>query len=211
MLGKSSFENNVFWIIKYLKDVLLFFSQPLPSFLKQTLFYATAFSTLDQNVALKTNGRSVLQCGHCSHHRAFFVSMYQMILGRGESRDHSGPSRLTSTHWHIESFLVSLNPKTLLFFFRSAIQEPWKKPWIDRDVVCLSGAYVVVVKISADPLALQQNCGVPSKGEDRRVSQTVFKACLRHCWRDVEMVPHNVTLKQEKPQPTQSQTTGEIM
>lgn len=154
---------------------------------------------------LKVNGRSLLQRGHRFYHRAFFVSMYQMISGSGESRDYSGPGRFTSTCWYIESFLVSLNPKTLLFFFfffRSAIQEPWKKPWVDRDVVCLSGAYVVVVKISADPLALQQNCGVPSKGEDRRVSQTVFKTCLCHCWRNVEVVPHNVTFKQEKPQPT---------
>lgn len=132
-------------------------------------------------------------------------------LVRGESRDHTGPGGLTSTHWHIKGFLLSLKNPNCSLFFKSGIQEFWKELWIDIDVVCPSGAYVVVVEISADQLALQQTCGVPSKGEGRCVSQTVFKTCLHHCWRDAEVVPHNVTLQQEKPQPTQSQTTREVM
>ena len=80
-----------------------------------------------------------------------------------------------------------------------------------RRGLSISGVYVVVAEISADQLVLQQTCGVPSKGEGRRVSQTVFKTCLHHRWRDAEVVPHNITLQQEKPQPTQGQTAGEVM
>lgn len=155
VLGKSSFENHVFWIIKYLKYIFLFFSQQLPTFPKETLFYATASDISGQKLALKISGWSLLQCGHHFYHRALFMSMYQMMFW---DRGIQGPcwswrTRFHSlAHWGFSG--VSKKPK-LFSFFKSGIQELWKELWIDTDVVCLSGAYVVVVEISADQLALQ--------------------------------------------------------
>lgn len=54
---------------------------------------------------------------------------------------------------------------------------------------------VVVVEISANQHALQKTCGVPRKGEEGFVRQAIFKTCLHHCWRDAEVVPHNITLQ----------------
>lgn len=92
-------------------------------------------------------------------------------------------------------------------FFKSGIQELWKELRIDTDMVCLS---VVVVEISADNLLCSRPVGFPARGR-ADISQTIFKTCLHHCWRDAEVVPHNITLQQGKPQPTQSQTTREVM
>lgn len=80
-LEKSSFKNHVFWIIKYLKDIFLFFSQQLPGFPKETSYHATALDTLDQNLALKISERRLSQSGHRFYHGALFMSMYQMKSG----------------------------------------------------------------------------------------------------------------------------------
>lgn len=84
-------------------------------------------------------------------------------------------------------------------------------PFTGKLRVCLYKEYAVVVKISANKLALNQTCGVLSKGESRCVRQTVFMACLHCCWRYVEAVPQHITLQQKQPHPTQSQTTGKVM
>lgn len=203
---KSSLENHVFWIIKYLKVIFLFFSQRLPSFPKQNLFHATTFDSWDQNLSLMiSRQRSPWQCVHHFYHTALFMCMYHIMFG-----DYTGPAGLSSAprnYWGFSDVTEDSNCS----LFKSRIQELWNKLWVDTDVVCLSGACVVVVEISADQHALQKTCGVPSKGEEGFVRQAIFKTCLHHCWRDAEVVPHNITLQQEKPQLTQRQTTGEMM
>lgn len=75
-LEKSSFENHVFWIIKYPKDIFLSFSQRMTSFPKQNLFHATTLDPWDQNLSLMISGRrSPLQCGHHFYHTALFMCM----------------------------------------------------------------------------------------------------------------------------------------
>lgn len=56
----------------------------------------------------------------------------------------------------------------------------------------------------------KKTCGVPSKRKEGFACQTIFKTFLHRCWRDAEVVPHNITPQQEKPQLTQRQTTGEM-
>lgn len=111
---------------------------------------------------------------------------------------------------HFYHTALSLKNQTVIFFFKSGIQELWNELWIDTDVVCLSGACVVVAESSANQLSLQKTCGVPSKRKEGFACQTIFKTFLHRCWRDAEVVPHNITPQQEKPQLTQRQTTGEM-
>lgn len=54
------------------------------------------------------------------------------------------------------------------FFFKSGIQELWNELWIDTDVVCLSGACVVVAESSANQLSLQKDLW-GSQQEERRL------------------------------------------
>lgn len=190
---KSSLENHVFWIIKYLKDIFLFFSQRLPSFPKQNLFHATTLDPWDQNSSLMiSRQRSPLQCVLHFYHTTLSMCVYQIIFG-----DYTGPAGLSSAprnYWGFSDVTEDSNCS----LFKSRIRELW----VDTDAV---------VEISIDQHALQKTCGVPSKGEEGFVRQAIFKTCLHHCWRDAEVVPHNITLQQEKPQLTQRHTTGEMM